>query len=343
MTTGRPTVPALVRADVLLPMKGRRCLGRVSLTLVVEVAVHDPALDPVIGRYGIGEKVVRHVGFAGHRFGGSTPRAADRWSIVPAGWDRSSIVEMVDFSDHRSPGLPGRMPSDDGMPVVWEGPSWFMPGDDPEGRDLAAYETGSLPGLAGIIRHEAATRLLQLDGVWAAPTDAPVWCIQWNHAGSWKASLMQAHPAADRTYRIDRLEDAVRFCSFMGRGRGRAPEVVGEVLEHDPRWTPLEDDLLRLAAESAPAAVQDRNFVPSDMPAAVVRAWHDCVTGREIVAGEGMKGAQRVLRSFVVFSDHVAGTWAGRISSGYGAGFLRARLEADGFHVPAGEMEAPAP
>jgi hypothetical protein len=79
------------------------------------------------------------------------------------------------------------------------------------------------------------------------------------------------------------------------------------------------------------------------MPAAVVRAWHDCIAGREIVDAEGARGAQRVLRSFVVFSDHVSGTWAGRISSGYGAGFLRARLEADGFHVPAGETEAPAP
>lgn len=63
----------------------------------------------------------------------------------------------------------------------------------------------------------------------------------------------------------------------------------------------------------------------------------------EIVSRGGAAGGQRVLRSFVVFFVHVAGTWAGRVSSRYGAGFLQARLEADGLHAPAGEMEAPAP
>lgn len=61
------------------------------------------------------------------------------------------------------------------------------------------------------------------------------------------------------------------------------------------------------------------------------------------VDAEGSKNAQRVLRGFVVFSDHTDGTCAGRAFSGDGAGFLRARLGADGFHVPAGETEAPAP
>ena len=344
MTTPRRTVPALVRADILLPMVGPlRRLGRVSLTLDVRATVHDPGLDPTIGRYAIGERVVRHVDFAGRRFGVLSPRPASNWSLGPAHRDKSPAIEMVDFSDHRSTGRPGRYPGDAALPVEWEGPNWSMHEDLPQGPDLASYETETLPDLVDIIRQEAAERLLWMDGEWAAPTTAPVWCVQWNQAGSWKASLMMAFPIADRTYRVDRLEDAVRFCSFMARDRGREPEVDGEVLEHDPRWTPTDDSLLRLAAESAPAAARDRNFVPAEMPATVVRAWHDCVTGREIVAAEGMKGAQRVLRSFVVFSDHVADTWAGRISSGYGAGFLRARLEADGFHVPAGEMEAPAP
>ncbi|GJD90704.1 hypothetical protein BHAOGJBA_4246 [Methylobacterium hispanicum] len=327
---------ALVRADVVLPWRPGACLKKVDLVIGVVVPRRVPGDAPVIGRYRVGDTVLVHRAFGGARVG----PPPDRWH--PTGrctgpFEHARLFDLKDFSDLR---FARRDDYRDTEPYILE-PFWIMTEDVPVGPRTDEFDLSDLGRIAGVVRAEAQARLLYLaEAGWFSPRPAPRWVLQWNREG-WRVRLTPEAVSPERSYRIDRLADAIRFGTILGDGR---PAVAdGEVLDHDPAWAPVEHDLIALAREVAPQAARERCFDPAWMPSDLVKAWHMAVNGAKHVDDTGLEGAVSVLRSFMLISDHVALARPGALKAMFGAGLLGTRLESDGIEARESVAGCPRP
>ena len=327
--------PALVRVGISLPWLPGRSPRQVDLVVGVQVPVPLPSDAPSIGLYRIGDLVQRHRAYRGTRMGPPPVRADLGNRLRGTSYAHARLFKLKDFSDLRFDHRPATTDQ------ARTGPTWIVVDEDPVGDGTGEFDLSGLGRIVEAVRAAARKKLLPTaeDG-WLVPRPAPRWILQWGHEG-WKASLSLAEGATDRNYRVDRLDDALRLCSVLGRGH--PPRVDGEVIEHDPAWTPAEHNLVALARKTAPHVARDRCFDPLGMPAEVVKAWRTVLDGASLVEEGGPEGAVSVLRSFMLISDHVALTRPDELKGMFGPGYLRLRLETDGIEMPESVVGCPNP